>query len=353
MESILVTGGAGFIGSHTCLGLIKKGYNLYIIDSFINSSELSLVNVLKILEKENLDAEEYINVIEGDIKNKSEIRSVFLKAIKDRKPIKSVLHFAGLKSVAESVKNPGLYWKTNLISSLNLVEIMIEFNCFTLVFSSSATVYSFNNKSPISENGLLGPNNPYGNTKLAIEQLLNDFFYSNDKKLKIANLRYFNPVGAHPSGFIGEDPKGTPNNIFPIISKVAVGEYKKLSVYGNDWPTIDGTGVRDYIHVMDLAEGHIKMLEFLIKNEPQVVNLNLGTGIGTSVLELIKTYEEVNNIKVPFKFAMRRSGDLAELVADNSYAKKLLNWSVKKDLKDMCKDSFNWQLKNPNGFNRY
>ena len=351
MESILVTGGAGFIGSHTCLSLIKKGHRVYIIDSFINSSKLSILNVLRISELEKFDAKDYINIVKGDIQDKSVIRNVFLKSIEEGKPITSVIHFAGLKSVAESVEKPSLYWKTNLISSLNLIEIMLEFNCTTIVFSSSATVYSFKNKSPINEDALLGPNNPYGNTKLAIEKLLNDFFYSCKGKLKIANLRYFNPVGAHPSGLIGEDPKGKPNNIFPIIAKVAISEIKKLYVFGNDWPTRDGTGIRDYIHVMDLAEGHIKMLDFLLKSEPQIVNLNLGTGIGTSVLELIKTYEEVNNIKIPFEFSQRRNGDLAELVADNSYAEQLINWTPKKDLKDMCRDSFNWQLKNPNGFN--
>ena len=351
MQSILVTGGAGFIGSHTCLSLLKKGYSLYVVDSFINSSKLSLERVIRILEIDNIDAKNLLNILTFDITNKSFIRDVFVKSIRDKKPIQSVIHFAGLKSVAESVDNPSLYWKTNLISSLNLIEIMLEFNCLTIVFSSSATVYGLNNESPINENGRLNPNNPYGHTKLAIENLFSDFFYSSKMKLKIANLRYFNPVGAHPSGFIGEDPKGYPNNIFPIIAKVAIGELEKLNVFGKDWPTSDGTGVRDYIHVMDLAEGHINILEFLMKNEPQVVNLNLGTGIGTSVLQLVNTYEKVNKIKIPFQFVQRRSGDVAELVADNSYAKELINWSPKKDLRDMCRDSFNWQQKNPNGFN--
>ena len=352
MQSILVTGGAGFIGSHTCLSLIKKGYKLYVLDSFVNSSRLSIPNVIKILEIDNLETRGLIDIFEGDIRNKSFIRDVFLKSIADKKPIKSVIHFAGLKSVAESVSNPSIYWSTNLISSLNLIEVMLEFNCFNIVFSSSATVYGLGNKSPIKEDGKLNPNNPYGNTKLAVEQLLNDFFHSNKKKLKIANLRYFNPVGAHPSGFIGEDPKGIPNNIFPVIAKVAIGKQEKLNVFGNDWPTLDGTGIRDYIHVMDLAEGHISMLEFLINSGSQIVTLNLGTGIGTSVLQLINTYEKVNNTKIPYEFVQRRSGDVSELVADISFAKKLINWTPNKDLKDMCRDSFNWQLKNPYGFNR-
>lgn len=350
MQSILVTGGAGFIGSHTCLSLIKKGFKVYILDSFVNSSHLAISNLLRICEIEGFDTKGLINIVEGDIRDKSIIRDIFLKSIADKKPIRSIMHFAGLKSVAESVKEPSIYWKTNLITSLNLIEVMLEFNCTTLVFSSSATVYGLSNKSPIRENGILNPNNPYGNTKLAIEILLNDFFKSSKKRLKIANLRYFNPVGAHSSGLIGEDPKGTPNNIFPIMAKVAVGQQKKLKVFGNDWATFDGTGIRDYIHVMDLAEGHISTLEFLINNEPQIVTLNLGTGIGTSVLQLIKTYEKVNNIRIPFQIVQRRSGDVAELVADNRYAKELINWEPIKNLSDMCRDSYNWQLKNPNGF---
>ena len=350
MQSILVTGGAGFIGSHTCLRLIKKGFTVYILDSFVNSSHLAIKNLVRILEIDGFDTQGLINIVEGDIRDKSIIRDIFLKSIADKKPITSIMHFAGLKSVAESVNKPSMYWKTNLISSLNLIEVMLEFNCLTFVFSSSATVYGLSNKSPIKENGTLNPNNPYGNTKLAIEKLLNDFFYSSKKKLKIANLRYFNPVGAHSSGLIGEDPKGAPNNIFPIIAKVAVGKQKKLNVFGNDWSTFDGTGIRDYIHVMDLAEGHISMLEFLINNEPQTVTLNLGTGIGTSVFQLIKTYEKVNNIRIPFQIVQRRSGDVAELVADNRYAKKLINWVPIKNLSDMCRDSYNWQLKNPDGF---
>ncbi len=351
MESILVTGGAGFIGSHTCLSLLKRRYNLYVLDSFVNSSEFSLTNVLKILSIENFDANHLLNLVSGDITDKNIIRDVFLKSIQDKKPIKSVIHFAGLKSVAESVENPSIYWKTNLISSLNLIQIMLEFGCLTIVFSSSATVYGLNNKSPINENGLLKPNNPYGHTKLAVENLLSDF-HAIDKKLKVANLRYFNPVGAHPSGLIGEDPKGIPNNIFPIIAKVAVGKLDKLNIFGNNWPTLDGTGIRDYIHVMDLAEGHINMLEFLINNEPQIVNLNLGTGIGTSVLQLLNTYEKVNNVKIPFEFVDRRSGDVAELVAENKFAKELINWNPKRNLTEMCKDSFNWQIKNPYGFKK-
>ena len=350
MQSILITGGAGFIGSHTCLSLLKKGYSLYVVDSFINSSKYSLINVLKILEIKNFDAKKLLNIFTGDITDQRFLRDVFSKSIIDKKPIKSVIHFAGLKSVAESVKYPILYWRSNLMASLSLIETMIEFNCLTLIFSSSATIYGLSNKNPINEKANLKPLNPYGNTKFAIENLLNDLFNSQKIKFKIANLRYFNPVGAHSSGLIGEDPKGIPNNIFPIISKVAIGKLSELKIYGNDWPTNDGTGVRDYIHVMDLAEGHIKTLEYLINNDSQLINLNLGTGIGTSVLELINTYQMVNKVKIPYQFVEKRKGDVAELVADNNSAKELIDWFPKKNLKDMCRDSFNWQVRNPNGF---
>ncbi len=350
MKSILVTGGAGFIGSHTCLSLLMKGYNLYIVDSFINSSKIALKQVSRILREEKINAENKLNFFEGDIRDKLFLKKVFSRSIIEKKPIEGVLHFAGLKSVSESVKNPIMYWNSNLVATLNLVEIMLDFDCSTIVFSSSATIYGKLNESPIKENDKIKPINPYGNSKLAIETLLNDLYESGNKKLKIANLRYFNPVGAHASGLIGEDPKGIPNNIFPIIAKVAVGEIKKLKVFGNDWPTLDGTGVRDYIHVMDLADGHIKMLEFLFLKEAQIVNLNLGTGIGTSVLELIDTYQKVNKVKIPYDFAKRRDGDVAELFADINLSKKMINWFPKRDLEDMCRDSFNWQLKNPNGY---
>ncbi len=350
MKSILVTGGAGFIGSHTCLSLLIRGYNLYVVDSLINCSKVSLQQVSRILREEKIYAENKLNFFEGDIRDNKFLKNVFSRSIIEKKPIEGVLHFAGLKSVSESVSNPILYWNSNLVASLSLVETMLDFNCSTIVFSSSATIYGKSNKSPINENNKIEPINPYGNSKLAIETLLKDLFESRNKQLKIANLRYFNPVGAHPSGLIGEDPKGIPNNIFPIIAKVAIGEIKKLKVYGNDWPTSDGTGVRDYIHVMDLAEGHIKMLEFLFLNEAQILNLNLGTGIGTSVLELIDTYQKVNKVNIPYEFVQRRNGDVAELFADISLSKKILNWFPKRTLEDMCRDSFNWQFNNPNGY---
>ena len=227
-----------------------------------------------------------------------------------------------MKSVAESEINPLLYWESNFAASLNLVRVMTEFDCNIMVFSSSATVYGTSNNSPVNENDLVKPLNTYGNTKYAIEILLKDVFRSLNNKFKVANLRYFNPIGAHPSGFIGEDPNGIPNNIFPVITQVALGKIEKLKIFGNDWPTFDGTGIRDYIHVMDLADGHIKTLEYLLENDSQFINLNLGTGVGTSVLELIGIFESTNKVKIPHVFCKRRPGDVSELIADNSLAKK-------------------------------
>ena len=350
MSRVLVTGGAGFIGTHTCLSLIEKGYDLCVVDSFVNSSQKSLDNVLKILKKDNKNIFKNLEIFKGDIRDKIFLNKVFKSSIIKKKPIKNVIHFAGLKSVEESIINPSLYWDCNFVGSLNLIKAMLENNCYTIVFSSSATIYGLSNKNPINENGIICPINPYGRTKNSIEVLLGDIFNSNKDKLRVANLRYFNPIGAHPSGLIGEDPRGKPNNIFPLITKVAVGKIDKINVYGSDWGTKDGTGIRDYIHVMDIAEGHIKSLDFLCNNEPQLIKLNLGTGIGTSVLELINTFQKVNKIVIPYKMGERREGDVGEIVADNSKAKNLINWEPKKNLEDMCRDGYNWQFKNPNGF---
>mgnify|MGYP001391704460 CR=1 FL=1 len=351
MKTILVTGGAGFIGSHTCLLLLEKGYDVLVIDSFVNSNALSLKNVLKILKNNNHNVENKLHVIEADIRNESIIDGVFQYGLKNNKRIEGVIHFSGLKSVFESSLNPLRYWEFNVMGTINLLKCMQKYNCYTLVFSSSATVYANKKDSCLlKEEDTLSPVNPYGNTKLSVEILLRDLYKSNKEKYKISNLRYFNPIGAHSSGLIGEDPKGIPNNIFPLLTKVAIGKIKKLKIFGKDWPTKDGTGIRDYIHVMDLAEGHIKMLEFLLENNSQIINLNLGTGLGTSVLELIDTFKKANNVDIPYEFVSRREGDLSEIVADNKYAKSLLNWLPKRNLKEMCKDGFNWQKNNPNGF---
>ena len=348
MKKILVTGGCGYIGSHTCLSLIEKGYKIVVIDSNINSSPTALKKIEKILS--NKPNTQKIDFVKGDIRDENFLKNVFSKAIKEGQPIKAVIHFAGLKAVGESVKSPLLYWDVNLNGSMSLFRVMEAFNCKTIVFSSSATIYGKVDTNPINESFPIRPYNPYGHTKASIEFLLNGLFNSCDNAWRIANLRYFNPIGAHESGLIGENPSNKPNNLFPILCKVAYGIYEKLSVYGNDWPTFDGTGIRDYIHVMDLADSHISALEYLYNNDPQILDLNIGTGIGTSVLELINTFQEVNGCKVPHDFCNRRPGDVDVVIADNAKALKLLEWHPKKKLYDMCRDGWLWQKQNPNGF---
>ncbi len=348
--SILVTGGAGFIGSHACLYLLERGYEVYVIDSFINSSFNSLNRVKKILEISDYNCLGKLNVFEGDLRNKLLLQSLFDDANKKGDSINSVIHFAGLKSVEESVLDPILYWECNVNSSIKLLEVMQQNDCFTIVFSSSAAIYSPAKEVKLKEDFIINPINPYGSTKYAIEKILFDLHRSYSSKWRIANLRYFNPIGAHYTGLIGEDTKGIPLNIFPFLVKVAAGILEEVNIFGNDWPTIDGTGVRDYIHIMDLADGHIKTLEYLTKNDPQAINLNLGTGKGTSVIELINKFQKVNSVKIPYKFCERRKGDSPYVVADNSLAKDLLNWSPKRTLDDMCRDGWNWHQKNPNGY---
>ena len=344
--NILVTGGAGFIGSHTCEILLEKGYSVTLLDSFINSSKKSIEGIQKILEIKKIKIKNKFKVYKGDIRDKKFIEMIFLEAIQKNEPIKSVIHFAGLKSVSESIQNPMLYWTNNVIGSINLAQVMDKFHCKSLVFSSSATIYDSSNSKLIKEKHLTKPISPYGINKEVIEKFFNDVFSSDPSSWKIINLRYFNPIGAHPSGIIGESPISISTNIFPIICKVARGEIKELNIFGNDWPTKDGTGVRDYIHVMDIAEGHIKAIEYLLNNLPQVLNINLGSGIGTSVLELIQTFENTNQVKIPYSFAPRRKGDKGFVVADNKFAKKVLNWEPKKNLEEMCFDGWNYLLKN-------
>tara|TARA_A100001388_G_scaffold277140_1_gene267032 strand:+ start:1374 stop:2420 length:1047 start_codon:yes stop_codon:yes gene_type:complete len=348
MKHILVTGGAGFIGSHTSLVLLKNGYFISVIDSFINSSKKSLDDVLKILGKDPL-IHEKIKIYEGDIRDKELLNKIFKDSKEKNLKISSVIHFAGLKSVSESMQNPIKYWENNVSGTLKLIEIMEENNCRTIIFSSSATIYGLSNNKKFKETDHISPVNPYGTTKFVIEKLLENVYLSNLEDWKIANLRYFNPIGAHKSGLLGERPTGRPNNIFPIINQVAGGILKELKIYGTDWPTYDGTGVRDYIHVMDVADGHLAALEFLMKSKSTIININLGTGKGTSVLDLIKTYEKVNKIKIPLNFVDRRKGDVAFLVADNSLAKSLLNWQPRMNLAEMCLDGWRWQLNNLNG----
>ncbi len=334
---VLVTGGAGYIGSHTAILLIEAGYDIVIFDNFSNSSKESIKRVEKIVGKK-------IPLVEGDIRDRDAIREAFRNY-----KIDAVIHFAGLKAVGESVEKPLEYYENNICGTLNLCYVMREFECKSIVFSSSATVYGDPKSVPIREDFPVGGvTNPYGRSKLFIEEILRDL-YTSDSSWKIVILRYFNPVGAYESGDIGEDPNGVPNNLMPFISQVAVGKREYLNVFGDDYPTHDGTGVRDYIHVMDLAEGHRKALD-RINSFDEVMTINLGTGKGYSVLDVLKAYEMASRREIAYKIVPRRDGDIARNYADPSYAKEILGWEAKRDLNQMCKDSWRWQSKNPNGY---
>jgi len=352
MKSILVTGGTGFIGSHTCLALIERGYHIIAFDSLKNSSQISLNRVLQIHKNHNSNLKGSLKFIKGDLRNLDDIKNIFIHSRNNGKTIEGVIHFGGLKAVAESIKYPIKYWENNVSGTINLIKVMREFGCNKLVFSSSATVYGGNSSESISEGATLEPQNPYGVTKAIIEKFLLDISKNSEYDWRIVILRYFNPIGAHFSGLIGEDPFGIPNNIFPYITQVAIGKLREFKVFGNDWPTSDGTGVRDFIHVMDLAEGHLEAFKFLLNTESRITYLNLGTGHGTSVMELINTFQEVNKLKIPFVIKDRRQGDVPRLVADNTLACSKLNWKPTKTLDDMCIDGWKWQVMNPNGYER-
>ncbi len=335
---ILVTGGAGYIGSHTCVELIKAGYDLAVVDNLSNSCEESLKRVEKITGKA-------IKLYKEDLCDLDAVEKIF----EDDK-FDAVIHFAGLKAVGESVEIPIRYYENNIGSTLNLCKTMAKHGCKRLVFSSSATVYGNPHTVPITEDFPLHCTNPYGRTKLMIEEILRDIYVS-DNEWDIALLRYFNPVGAHESGLIGEDPKGIPNNLMPYITQVAVGKREYLNVFGDDYETPDGTGVRDYIHVVDLAIGHIKALE-KISNKVGVVTYNLGTGTGYSVLDMVKAFSKACGHDVAYKIAPRRAGDIAQCYADPKKAKEELGFVAKKNLEDMCQDSWRWQSNNPSGYNK-
>ena len=343
MQTILATGGAGYIGSHSCIELLKKGYRVIIFDSLINSSEKVFDKIKYISSKGNFDYSSNCSFIFGDIRDEKLLDQIFYKEIQNKNKIDAVLHCSGLKSVGDSFLKPLEYWDVNFSGTINLLKVMEKYFCNNLVFSSSATIYASDTSSPIKESAKIEPINPYGKTKAAVEEILDDFYYAKKDKLSIACLRYFNPIGAHSSGILGEQPNGKPTNIFPLISKVACNEIDELKIFGNDWETFDGTGVRDFVHIMDLAEGHERMLDYLFKNNSSNVKLNIGTGKGTSVLELIKKFESVNNVKVPFSFVQRRKGDRGIVYADNSYAKKLLNWEPKRTIEQMCIDGWKWK----------
>ena len=344
MAQLLITGGAGFIGSHTCLALLQVGHRLVVLDDFSNSSPIALERVRELAGREAADR---LSLLQGDIRDRSQLDQAFAN---DQSSIDAVIHFAGLKAVGESVRQPLRYWDVNVNGSRYLLEAMEAHGCHTLVFSSSATIYGYPDTVPIPETAPIAPINPYGHTKAAVEQMLTDLQSSAPDTWRIACLRYFNPVGAHPSGRIGEDPHGIPNNLFPFVSQVAVGLRPTLQVFGGDWPTSDGTGVRDYIHVMDLAEGHRCALDCLLSEEPQLLTLNLGSGQGQSVLDVVKAMEAASNRSIPYTITNRRPGDAAISVADPSQAINRLGWSTKRSLKDICRSGLAWQQANPNGY---
>ena len=336
MTMILVTGGAGYIGSHTCVELLNSGHDVTVFDNFCNSQPEALARVERITGKKPA-------FIQGDIRDR-----VALTAALRQSGATAVIHFAGLKAVGESVQNPLSYYDNNVVGTVRLLEAMTECDVKTLVFSSSATVYGDPQRLPLNEDHPLSTTNPYGQTKLVIEEMLRDL-YRSDPTWRIGILRYFNPVGAHASGLIGEDPQGTPNNLLPFVAQVAVGRREFLNVWGNDYATPDGTGVRDYIHVVDLALGHLKALERLHK-QAECQAINLGTGVGYSVLDMVRAFEQASGKSVPFKLAPRRAGDIASCYADPAQALALLGWRAERGLEAMCADAWRWQSGNPNGY---
>ena len=327
---ILVTGAAGYIGSHTIVELLNNNYEVIGIDNFVNSKKEVVEKIEKVSGKK-------FKFIEGDVRDLEILNKIF-----NENDIEAVIHFAGLKAVGESVSMPIEYYDNNINSTLSLIKVMKNYRCRKFIFSSSATVYGAPNKLPILENFPLSTTNPYGTTKLVNEYILSDL-YKSDDNWEITLLRYFNPIGSEKTGTLGENPNGIPNNLMPYIVRVAIGQLEKLYVYGNDYPTHDGTGVRDYIHVVDLARGHVKAIE---KSKKGINIYNLGTGTGYSVLDVVKTFEKVNNVKIPYVITERRPGDVAECYADVSKAKREIEWEAKYNLEDMCKDSYNYIVKN-------
>ncbi|WKA50203.1 UDP-glucose 4-epimerase GalE [Planococcus liqunii] len=334
--AILITGGAGYIGSHTCVELLNAGYEIVVLDNFANSKPDSLHRVKELTGKE-------FSFYEADLLDRKSVEKVFESTV-----IEAVIHFAGLKAVGESVSKPLHYYHNNVTGTLILCDVMKEYGVKNLVFSSSATVYGIPEQVPISEDFPLSATNPYGKTKLMVEEILRDLFVMDDS-FSIALLRYFNPIGAHKSGTIGEDPNGIPNNLMPYITQVAVGKLKELQVFGNDYPTVDGTGVRDYIHVVDLALGHLKALE-KVMSSTGVEAYNLGTGTGYSVLEIVSAFEEACGKQIPYRIIDRRPGDVAACYADPLKARNELGWVAERGIEEMCTDSWKWQEQNPNGY---
>ena len=345
-NKILVTGGAGYIGSHTCIALHEAGYGIVVYDNLTNSSREAIDRVAQLIGAP-------VEFIEGDVRDAEQLREVFAAY-----EFFGVIHFAGLKAVGESVAKPLMYYNNNVSGTITLLEVMADYKVKNLVFSSSATVYGDPETLPIDEGSKRSCTNPYGQSKLVVEHILEDLAVS-DNDWSLVTLRYFNPVGAHISGRIGEDPNDTPNNLMPFISQVAVGKLEKLSIFGNDYPTVDGTGVRDYIHVTDLAAGHVAALNYLQQQTNSAANnsvgflpINLGSGTGSSVLELVTTFSEVTDQSVPYQFVARRAGDIASCYASADKAKALLNWQAELSITDMCADTWRWQSMNPNGYRK-
>ncbi len=336
MTMIFVTGGAGYIGSHTCLELLGAGHDVTVFDNLCNSRQESLARVQRITGQT-------LRFVQGDIRDPAALVSALRES-----GATAVIHFAGLKAVGESVVNPMAYYDNNVVGTLRLLEAMVECSVKSLVFSSSATVYGEPQRLPLTEDHPVSATNPYGQTKLVIEGMLRDLFQS-DATWRLAILRYFNPVGAHASGLIGEDPQGTPNNLLPYVAQVAVGRREFLNVWGNDYATPDGTGVRDYIHVVDLALGHLRALERL-QQGPQCLTVNLGTGVGYSVLDMVRAFEQASGKSVPLRFAPRRAGDIASCYADPALALTTLGWRAQRGLAAMCADAWHWQNLNPGGY---
>lgn len=335
--NILVTGGAGYIGSHTCVELLNSGYDVTVIDNLCNANPKSLKRVEAITGRK-------VKFYEGDVRDEALLRKIFAE-----NEISAVIHFAGLKAVGESVAQPWRYYDNNLNTTLVLTKVMTDVGCKKIIFSSSATVYSGDNEMPLRETSRTGScTNPYGWTKYMIEQILRDAAKADDE-LSVVLLRYFNPIGAHESGRMGENPNGIPNNLMPYITKVAAGQLDYLTVFGNDYNTPDGTGVRDYIHVVDLAKGHVAACDYAAKHNGCEI-INLGTGVGYSVLDIVNTFSRVNQVPVPYVIGPRRDGDVDACYADPTKAKELLGWTATKTLEDMCRDSWRWQKANPNGY---
>ena len=335
--NVLVTGGAGYIGSHTCVELLNNGYGVVVIDNLVNANPVSLKRVEQITGKT-------VKFYEGDVRDEALLRRIFAE-----NDLSCVIHFAGLKAVGESVEKPWEYYDNNLNTTLVLTKVMKEAGMKNIIFSSSATVYTSDNEMPLKETSRTGGcTNPYGWTKYMTEQILSGISHA-DPEWSVVLLRYFNPIGAHKSGLMGENPRGIPNNLMPYITQVAIGRRKMLSIFGNDYPTPDGTCVRDYIHVMDLAKGHVAAVKYATENKGTEV-FNLGTGIGYSVLDTVNTFMEVNHVDVPYQIVGRRAGDIATCYADPAKSKEILGWTAQETLADMCRDSWNWQQKNPEGY---